>query len=305
MNDKMTTDKTGQIFDLQDNAAYRRWKAEKLENYPGSVAELLVTIKDAEKLTGEEVTRIQTCCRKANMVVVQLEQPVGDPGDKLKVKKLGQQLGLQQLDSNLCADNDSITSLTVADAGQHKTYIPYSNKPISWHTDGYYNSPESKIRALMLHCVSPAVKGGENAILDHEIAYIHLRDTNPAYIAALMQDDVMTIPANDAEGETVRDAQSGPVFSINPEDGKLHMRYTARTRSIIWKEDPITRKAVACLKAFLESDSPYIFRHRLQAGQNLIANNILHTRTAFMDDESKGKKRLIYRARYFDRVANT
>jgi len=301
----MKTEAPANIFELQDDTAYQTWRAEKLENYPSGISDLIVTVKDAENITSEEFASIQSSCRKANMVVVQLKQPAGDPQDKLKIKRLGQQLGLNHLDSNLCADEDSITSLTVVDSGQQKTYIPYSNKPISWHTDGYYNKPHNKIRALMLHCVSPAAKGGENAILDHEIAYIHLRDANPDYITALMQKDAMTIPANDTEGATIRKAQSGSVFSVNPQDGKLHMRYTARTRSIIWKDDPITLEAVAYLKDFLEGDSPFIIQHRLQAGQNLIANNILHTRTAFEDDETKGQKRLIYRARYFDRIANT
>lgn len=301
----MKTEAPANIFDLQDDTAYQNWRAEKLENYPAGVSDLIVSVKDAENLTSDELASIQSSCRKTNMVVVQLQQPAGDPRDKLKIKRLGQQLGLIHLDNNLCADEDSITSLTVVESGQQKTYIPYSNKPISWHTDGYYNKPNNKIRALMLHCVSPAAKGGENAILDHEIAYIQLRDANRDYIAALMQKDAMTIPANDADGTIIREAQSGPVFSVNSQDGKLHMRYTHRTRSIIWKDDNITHEAVAYLKDFLESDSPFIFRHRLQEGQNLIANNILHTRTAFEDDESKGQKRLIYRARYFDRMSNT
>ena len=37
-----------------------------------------------------------------------------------------------------------------------------------------------------------------------------------------------------------RAAQTGPVFSIDPASGDLHMRYTARTRSIEWKQDATT-----------------------------------------------------------------
>ena len=43
-------------------------------------------------------------------------------------------------------------------------------------------------------CASAAT-GGENALLDHEIAYLLLRDADPRYVAALMQPDAMTIPA--------------------------------------------------------------------------------------------------------------
>lgn len=90
------------------------------------------------------------------------------------------ELGLNKLDDNLCADEDSITSLQVVETARHTSYIPYTNKRLSWHTDGYYNPPERQIRGMLLHCVENAMAGGENQLLDHEWAYIHLRDENPA-----------------------------------------------------------------------------------------------------------------------------
>ncbi len=48
---------------------------------------------------------------------------------------------------------------------------------------------------MVLHCVTSAASGGANALLDHEIAYLLLRDADPAFVAALMQPDAMTIPA--------------------------------------------------------------------------------------------------------------
>jgi hypothetical protein len=38
----------------------------------------------------------------------------------------------------------------------------------------------------------------------------------------------------------------------------------------------------------------------LQAGEGLISNNVLHNRTAFED--GPGHRRLIYRARFYDRI---
>jgi len=118
-----------------------------------------------------------------------------------------------------------------------------------------------------------------------------------------MQPDAMTIPANTETGVETREARSGPVFSIDTATGDLHMRYTARTRSIEWKQDDATRAAVAFLEELLESQSPYIFRNRLSAGQGLICNNVLHNRTAFADNASA--PRLVYRARYYERIAET
>ena len=292
-------------FCLQDEPAYQQWRETRLSNYPMSVGDLVVEIDNPLKLTPSEKAAILERCQKMNMAVYQLKHPAGDPADKDPIKKLGEQLGLKQLDSNLCADNDSITSLKVVPGGRHQTYIPYSNHKISWHTDGYYNSLDHQINGLFLHCVTPAMKGGENALMDHEIAYIHLRDANPDYIYALMQSDAMTIPANEENGKVIRGEQTGPVFSVDPVDGHLHMRYTARTRSIVWKKDEMTEKAAACLSEFLNSDSEFIFRHTLQSGQGLISNNVLHDRTAFEDSDNEAEKRLLYRARYFDRIANT
>jgi hypothetical protein len=111
----------------------------------------------------------------------------------------------------------------------------------------------------------------------------------------------LTIPANEEDGATMRPAQTGPVFSTD--GGALHMRYTARTRSIEWRPDEATRAAVQYLKQILDSDSPYVFTLRLAAGQGLVCNNVLHDRSAFTD--APGEGRLVYRARYVDRVAST
>ena len=40
-----------------------------------------------------------------------------------------------------------------------------------------------------------------NALLDHEIAYLLMRDANPEYVRALMQEDVMLILKNVVDGE--------------------------------------------------------------------------------------------------------
>jgi alpha-ketoglutarate-dependent taurine dioxygenase len=99
-----------------------------------------------------------------------------------------------------------------------------------------------------------------------------------------------------------RPAQTGPVFSVDA--GALHMRFTARTRSIEWRPDDTTRAAVQFLNRILDADSPYVFALRLEGGQGLVCNNVLHNRSAFTDDEARGLGRLVYRARYSDRIAD-
>jgi hypothetical protein len=103
----------------------------------------------------------------------------------------------------------------------------------------------------------------------------------------------------------IRAAHNGPVFSVDPVSGSLHMRYTARKRNIEWKPDPVTQAAVGFLENLLAGDSEYIIRHRLESGQGLVSNNALHNRSGFQDDRERGQTRLLYRARYYDRVAGT
>jgi hypothetical protein len=289
----------GNPFELDNEKAYQAWREIKLENYPVTVEQLIVEIADPTALTPAEFAALQRRIIKTNMAVYAGSS--GDNVDKGIPAKLGAQFGLTELDDNMGAD-DGVTSLKVVSGQWRGGYIPYTDKPIRWHTDGYYNDADHQIRGLLLHCVTPAATGGENALLDQEIAYIHLRDKNPDYILALMADDVMTIPPNIENGKEIRAACSGPVFSVMP-DGNLHMRYTARTRSIEWKADAVTGEAVKTLSEFLDSDSPYKYRATLQSGQGLISNNVLHDRSGFAETEHS--KRLLYRLRYYQRIANS
>ncbi len=286
-------------FDTANRSAYQRWRDQKLADYPETLDQLRVPVQDPRRLTPSERRQILRLCRKTNMAVY--AGATGNDPDKSIVRTLGAQFGLRRLDHNMGADDDAITSLQTSSDGHRQTYIPYTNRPIAWHTDGYYNALDRQIRAMVLHCVEADDSGGENDLLDPEILYILLRDENPDYIRALSQSDVMTIPPNVVDGKELRAAQPGPVFSVFP-DGNLHMRYTARTRSIAWKADALTSEAVAFLVQTLSVPSLYRFHCRLQPGQGLIGNNPLHTRTAF---ENGARQRLLYRARYHDRMAGT
>ncbi len=284
-------------FDLDNHAAYETWRAQKLDGYPQSAEELIVEVNDPLNLSEAELTAILDRCRKTNMAIYQSH--TGTDPDKQIPATLGVQLGLHNLDRNMGADDDGITALRVVDKQWRGRYIPYTNRPIHWHTDGYYNGLDQQIHALLLHCVQPAAAGGENALFDHELAYIRLRDMNPDYIKALMAPDAMTIPENIEHGSVVRPARSGPVFSTHG-NNHLHMRYTARTHSIEWKDDMVTRAAVKALETLLASEDPHIYRLTLQSGWGLVSNNVLHDRSGFDDDPDS--PRLLYRLRYFDRV---
>ncbi|MEX2241509.1 MAG: TauD/TfdA family dioxygenase [Burkholderiales bacterium] len=279
---------------LQD--PFDRRRERKLARYPRRTEDLIVEVRDPRNLSDSEAAEIRRLCAVANMAVY--ASPLAGIADKDIARRLGERLGLERLQANPLADEDGITSLEVAAEKSGRGYIPYSSRRLLWHTDGYYNPPASRIRAFLLHCVRPAAEGGENRLLDPEIAYLLLRDADPRYVAALSAPDAMTIPANEENPAAQRAAQTGPVFSC--EGGALHMRYTARTRSIEWRPDEVTQAAVQRLREILDSDSPYVFKLRLSGGQGLVCNNVLHDRSEFTD--APGAGRLVYRARYADRI---
>ena len=290
-------------FDLDQPRAYAQWRAAKLAGELQRVEDLIVDVADPRCLSALERAALLHNCARANMAVYR--SPIVEE-DKALPRLLGAQLGLKRLDANWLADEDGISPIAVShqQPGARADFIPYTDKPIRWHTDGYYHPQSRRIEGMVLHCVRAAAAGGVSGLVDHDRVYIALRDANPAWVRALMAPDAMTIPERADEHGVARPAQSGPVFSVlTAPDGAhaLHMRYTARTRSIAWKGDPDTRAAVAFLEQLLSSDAPWIFRMRLQPGMGIVANNVPHERSAFTDHPQH--PRLLYRARYLDRVA--
>ncbi|CAA6828103.1 MAG: Taurine catabolism dioxygenase [uncultured Thiotrichaceae bacterium] len=280
-------------------SSYPEWRQSKLSTYPLLPEQLIIDIPDINGLTHNIISQMSKNITKHNFSFYRFENP--DQNNKQAVHNLATNRGLIHVDNNLCSDADNLTSIEVREnRGQHE-YVPYTSRPINWHTDGYYNADDKQIHGVILHCARPAIEGGMNYVLDHDIAYILLKDENPAYIDALCHPNAMTIPANILNGEIIRPEQTGPVFSYT-RDRRIHMRYSARLRNIIWRDDDATQEALAFLRTLWESDSPYILSYKLQAGEGFISNNVLHARTTFKDHNNKEMKRLLYRGRFFDAV---
>ena len=294
-------------FDLKAERAtefaYEQWRADKLSSAPRNATELIVPIAGLSAATDDDIAKIRALCRRANMAIYACHDKTVDP---MALRDFGALLGLHHVDRHLCASEYGIATLTSTGDGSERLYVPYSNRGLSWHTDGYYNAPKEQVRAVILHCAAPAAMtpntGGENALLDPELAYIHLRDERLDFITALMHPDCLTIPANQISDDDIRPARTGPVFSINPTSGRLHMRFTARKRHVIWRDDATTHAAVDCLLEMLNDPVGPAMRYRLGPGEGLISNNVLHNRTAFDDDPAA--PRLRYRARFHDEIAN-
>jgi len=301
------------LRDVADDTAYGSWRRQKLDGYPATLEQFCVAVKDPAAPSRAEISAVVGLCAKSNMALYQVEQPL----DKHAALALANQFGLSALDVPLYTKDPGVTEIENIDGGRQGEYAPYTDRALSWHTDGYYNAPDNYVRGMLLHCARPAKDGGVSSLLDPEIAYLRLRDENPDYIAALSQPDALTIPENVENGVLIRPAQTGPVFSII--NGHLHMRFTARKRYIEWKPGATLERARAALTALLDDPNGPVIHHRMSAGQGLICNNVLHTRSAFKDGArasdgvsarasdgvSADSGRLFYRARFKDRVSDT
>lgn len=281
---------------LKDEIRYRAWRETRLQNCPHSADQIHVKIDGLLNMTAAQKMVIKSTCKQFNMVIYQCEDPFVD---RPAIVAFASQFGLTRIDHHLCANADGVSELSVASEGIRTGYVPYSSRSLSWHTDGYYNEKDRQINAVVLHCAKQAETGGENALLDPDIAYIRLHDEDPRFITAFEHPGCMTIPANvTAEGE-IRATVSGPVFSYDASH-KIHMRYSARKKNIQWRDDPVTTDARAFLSEVLNEKEGPVIRHRLRPGEGLLSNNVLHNRTEFSDGTDT--HRFLYRARFFDRI---
>lgn len=289
-------------WDMAQNTAYLDWREDKLDKYSRLLGAPPVVIKSLSDPSESECAKLVERCTETNLAIYETDPVQGDSDQvRADLRAFSTALDLRIAEKHRSAGGHGIVALEVTDAKAQRGYIPYTRKPINWHTDGYYNGPDEQIRAMVLHCVRPAGDGGVNQFLDPEIAYIRLRDLNPDYITALMHPKAMTIPENREKDGKLRPKSVGPVFSIDAGD-HLAMRYTARTRSIYWRKDAITQKAVAALQDILTGDDPLIQSARMKAGQGILCNNVLHNRTGFDSNVTEKSNRLLFRIRFHNRI---
>lgn len=286
------------IADPQPLAGRSALLDDYLDGYQRFLDSPFVEIRDPTRLSRGEREALLQRCRQAGMALYRTSP--GRLQAPAQVVALGEQFGLRTLDRHPLVREDGVSTLMQAPAGERRAeYIPYTNRPINWHTDGYYNPPERRVRGLILHCLRPAQTGGTNRLLDHRLVWQALAVTHPEALTALQHPRAMTIPPDPRAPE--QGERSGPVFLLEPTG--LHMRYTARTRSIRWRPGgPL--EASALLRQVLDSLSPWVIEHRLAPGEGLVCNNVLHTRTGF-SDPSDGPGRCLFRARYHERVVTT
>ncbi len=284
-------------FFLENEDEYQAWRTRKLKIRQEVTATRIFELDHQGRLSRSMLQPLRKQLAAYNFVIF---QSVGELG-KADFLALNRQFGLAVVDANPSADKDGVSLLqAVGKADDRGQYIPYTNRAINWHTDGYYNPMERRIAALSLYCVHQAARGGGNFLFDHEMLYLLIRDRSPSALAALMSDDMLHIPANVRQNRVIRDAKSGPVFSLQAESRSLNMRYTSRPQNVVWKPDKQSMEALAMVREIL-LEGRGMFEVELKPRQGIVCNNILHGRRAFHDAPDQ-PARLMYRARYHDAI---
>ena len=299
---------------INDPAHYRRWRTQKLARVGCWLDAPIVEIQDPAHLGQAELAALGERVAAMNFALYRCRTAGNATLSHRAFLGLCRQVGLDRLAANPLSHDmpegaSGVSEIRVGDDAQ-RAYIPYSNRALNWHTDGYYNPPAERVNGFAMHTIRPATAGGENRFLDHEVLYLLLRDRDPALAACLFSDEVMTIPPNtpeDGNKKMTRPAQTGPVFLLT--GGRLQMRFTLRARHIHWKPSPEVRAALAEIRAILDdADNPFIVTRRFAAGEGVISNNVLHNRSAFEDaaggrePPTKPRGRLVLRARFYNPI---
>ena len=286
LNRFASTPVTGRILEMSDSEL-SYWCDSKLSHYVDSPDGCMVEIKDPGALTAGEHQRISGLVQANNFFFYQFDQDTyGVEGFQL----LAGQLGLTDVVSNPGSSASGVSIIEPVCAEDSETtragYIPYTNKPLNWHTDGYYNEETDKVRSFILHCESTSESGGQNQLVDHELLFAWLRMEHPDLVSPLLADNCLTIPGhNRPEIRYSRSTTSHPVFDTDTLTGSLYMRYTQRKVNAAWQNSPGIRSALDCLANALGSSRLPIISALLLPGQGMVCNNVLHNRAAFKNGE--------------------
>lgn len=291
--------------DFSDECLFKDWSEAKkrAQNLLSESPE--IEMDSVDTCDDQALSELKSRCAISNFALYRVAEIEKDlERNCAALATFSRNLGFTMDESHRSAGEWGVVALRPSSEPAQRGYIPYSKRPLNWHTDGYYNSGSLPVKAFILHCHQQAESGGLNQLADPEMAYLRLRAENPDYVRALMHPEAMTIPENREADGTLRPVSVGPVFFADEASGRLQMRFTARTRSIVWRDDATTRQAVDCLGEWLNSDDPSILSLRLAPGQGIVSNNALHNRTGF-DTHTTGNRsaRVMLRVRFHERLA--
>ena len=267
---------------------FKQWALEKEDNIPLNIDDLIVKIHDINHATLAEIYNIKDKIKRFNCCIYQSKVGLNTQADLIN---FAQCIGMETYDTNNI-HNSPISLIMSLESNNALNYIPYTNKKLNWHTDGYYD--EKPIFSWLLHCEEPAYSGGENYLLDHVLAireYIIKYDN----LESLSSLDAFTIPGNTRanRGET-----KGYICDNDNEYKKFHMKFSMREKNMKLNEQ--SKTAIMRMKKIIKEDcKKYCLTYKLSKNEGIVSNNILHGRNSFEDGKAMRK---LYRIRSYERI---
>ena len=275
------------MFLSSKSSEFLKWAAQKENNIPKNINEISVEIKDINRATKNEISKIRSTLDRFNTCLYRSNRDLESNSCLLDFAKA---VGMKTFDCNNIEANEISTISSIKN--EKIQYIPYTNKALNWHTDGYYD--KKPLFSWLLHCINPADDGGENYLLDHELA---MREYVLSYddIEVLMNKRAITIP--ESQGSN-RSEISTYIFSFDNDYEKLHMRFSMRKENIKMSDNTLT--AMSKLTDVIENNcSKYSINYKLSKNEGILSNNILHGRNSFKDDKVQRK---LLRIRSYERL---
>lgn len=275
------------MFLSSKSSEFLKWAAQKENNIPKNINEISVEIKDINRATKNEISKIRSTLDKFNSCLYRSNRDLESNSCLLDFAKA---VGMKTFDCNNIEANEISTISSIKN--ENVQYIPYTNKALNWHTDGYYD--KKPLFSWLLHCINPADDGGENYLLDHELA---MREYVLSYddIEVLMNKRAITIPESPGSN---RSELSTYIFSFDNDYEKLHMRFSMRKENIKMSDNTFT--AMSKLTDVIENNcSKYSINYKLSKNEGILSNNILHGRNSFKDDKVQRK---LLRIRSYERL---
>ena len=104
-----------------------------------------VKIPDIENITIKDRKKISSNIEKYNFTLFELNDCTNS-----NLLKFANNLGLEKIIQNPYSDKNGVSNITAIKDKRQGEYIPYTNKKLNWHTDGYYNSEKEEVRAFIL-----------------------------------------------------------------------------------------------------------------------------------------------------------
>ena len=107
-----------------------------------------VKIPDIGNITIKDRKKISSNIKKYNFTLFELNDCTNS-----NLLKFANNLGLEKIIQNPYSDKNGVSNITAIKDKRQGEYIPYTNKKLNWHTDGYYNSEKEEVRAFILSLI--------------------------------------------------------------------------------------------------------------------------------------------------------